>query len=104
MRQPNASIPTSKAIEIQHVSRKLKVYGKEFYALTDVSLEIDPGEIFALVGPNGSGKTTLLNIILALLTPTKGTIKIYGQNAERNNSGHKINFASGEERFNASLP
>lgn len=89
------------AIDIKNVSRRFKVYGKEFYALREVSLAIEEGEIFALVGPNGSGKTTLLNIILGLLTPTSGDVKIFGQVPSR--SSLTMNLASGDERFNGSL-
>ena len=92
-----------KSIEIQNVSRKFKVYGKGFYALQNVSLEINRGEIFALVGPNGSGKTTLLNIILGLLTPTSGSVRIFDRDAQSKGSLNVINFASGEERFNGCL-
>ncbi len=88
------------AIEVIGVSRRFKVLGKEFYALKDVSLRVKEGEIFALVGPNGSGKTTLINIILGILLPHKGEIKIFGR--EKNFLG-KINYASGEERFNGVL-
>ncbi len=89
------------AIEIKNVSRKFKVYGKEFYALREVDLSIKEGEIFALVGPNGSGKTTLLNIILGLLTPTAGDVQIFSQVPSK--SSMTMNLASGDERFNGSL-
>jgi ABC-2 type transport system ATP-binding protein len=47
-------------------------------ALNDVSLTINPGEIFALLGPNGAGKTTLINIITGIVTPTSGKVTIAG--------------------------
>ncbi|MEO1924196.1 MAG: ATP-binding cassette domain-containing protein, partial [Nautiliaceae bacterium] len=43
-------------------------------AIKDVSFEVKPLEIFALVGPNGAGKTTLFNIITGVLKPTSGHI------------------------------
>ena len=92
-----------KAIEIQNVSRKFKVYGKEFYALDDVSLDIQRGEIFALVGPNGSGKTTLLNIILGLLLPSKGKVRILDKPQDSRDALRNVNLASGDARFNGSL-
>ena len=45
----------------------------------DVSLTIEKGEIFALVGENGAGKSTLMNILYGILTPTKGEVTIKGQ-------------------------
>ncbi|MAN51303.1 MULTISPECIES: ABC transporter ATP-binding protein [unclassified Marinimicrobium] len=58
-------------ISVQGLS---KVYGSGFQALTDVSLDINPGEIFALLGPNGAGKTTLISIICGIVNPTSGRV------------------------------
>lgn len=53
-----------KDIEIENVSKKFKDYdGKEFYALKDVSLDVNKGEILALIGPNGSGYSSKTNTI-----------------------------------------
>lgn len=48
-------------------------------AVKSVSLELRPGEVFALVGPNGSGKTTLIKMIVGLMNPNSGTIKVLGK-------------------------
>ncbi|QXL83333.1 ABC transporter ATP-binding protein [Comamonas sp. NLF-1-9] len=48
-------------------------------ALTDVSLAVDQGEIFGLVGPNGSGKTTLVNSITGFYPPQQGSIHFEGR-------------------------
>jgi ABC-type branched-subunit amino acid transport system ATPase component len=52
-------------------------------ALHDVSLGVEAGHIFGLVGPNGSGKTTLVNILSGFLKPDSGTIRFDGHNIER---------------------
>ena len=58
------------SIEIRNVSKR---FGS-FQALHDVSLDIDTGELVALLGPSGCGKTTLLRIIAGLETPDAGTV------------------------------
>jgi len=47
--------------------------------LRDVTLSVTPGELVCMIGPNGSGKTTLLKLMLGLLRPDKGTVRILGQ-------------------------
>jgi len=46
--------------------------------LADVSVAVQPGEFVALVGPNGSGKSTLIRIALGLLTPQRGSVRLFG--------------------------
>jgi len=55
-----------------------KTYAGGFEALKDISLEIEPGEIFALLGPNGAGKTTLINIVCGIVSPTSGSARVRG--------------------------
>ena len=50
-----------------------------FYALRDINLGIEKGEVVGLLGKNGAGKSTLLKIITGVLTPTSGEIKINGK-------------------------
>ncbi|MFO1418552.1 MAG: sulfate ABC transporter ATP-binding protein [Methylotetracoccus sp.] len=64
------------SIHIKDVSKR---FGK-FNALRGVSLEVESGELIALLGPSGCGKTTLLRIIAGLETPDSGEIWFYGEN------------------------
>lgn len=65
---------TETVLQVDHVS---KVIGKKTI-LHDVSLSIERGEIFGLLGPNGSGKTTLIRTVVGLIKETKGTITVNG--------------------------
>jgi ABC-2 type transport system ATP-binding protein len=61
-------------VEIENVTKTYQ--GQP--ALSDVSLTIGKGEIFALLGPNGAGKTTLLRVLTGILLPDTGTVRILG--------------------------
>lgn len=63
-----------KCIDIKNVSFS---YGK-INVLDNISLNIDSGDYVGIVGPNGGGKSTLLKLIVGLLLPQKGTIRIFG--------------------------
>ncbi len=63
------------SIEIRNISKQ---FG-DFHALRDVSLDINSGELVALLGPSGCGKTTLLRIIAGLETPDQGAILFSGE-------------------------
>jgi|GEM_PF-3552502 len=47
--------------------------------LEDISLRVDPGDFLAVLGPNGGGKTTLLRLVLGLLAPSAGSIRVFGR-------------------------
>lgn len=48
-------------------------------AVSDLDLDIQPGEVFGLLGPNGSGKSTTIKMILGLLHPTRGRVAVFGR-------------------------
>ena len=61
-------------IEIKHLTKRFGA----FTAVDDVSLQIKPGEIFAILGPNGSGKTTTLKCVAGLVSPSAGQVLVDG--------------------------
>jgi ABC-2 type transport system ATP-binding protein len=84
-------------IDVDRISKRFRVYhdrptslkerllrfrgarAEDFWALRDVSVEVDEGRTIGLVGPNGSGKTTLLKIIGGILRPTEGRVETRGR-------------------------
>lgn len=53
-------------------------YGKDFYALQDISFTAEKGDVIGVIGINGSGKSTLSNLISGVIPPTSGEINILG--------------------------
>jgi ABC-type polysaccharide/polyol phosphate transport system ATPase subunit len=88
---------TDKAVVVDHVSKRYRLYHErndslkisimrggraryeEFWALTDVSLDVTAGRTFGLIGENGSGKSTLLKCMARILRPDKGRIDVEGK-------------------------
>lgn len=73
--------------------------------LDAVTLRVQPGEFLAILGPNGGGKTTLLRIILGLLKPDSGTVRIFGKNADnaRAHIGYVPQFSTIRQGFPATV-
>ena len=61
---------------VQLIKGKLRYH--EFWALRDVSFEVNKGEVLGIVGNNGAGKSTLLKIISGILKPTEGSVQVFG--------------------------
>lgn len=61
------------------ISPTRKNYHKDFYALNDISFDVEKGESFGIIGVNGSGKSTLLKILTGVLSKTKGDVKVDGK-------------------------
>lgn len=64
---------------ILHLNNVSMTFGG-FYAVTDVNLRVEIGEVHCLIGPNGAGKSTLFKLIIGTYTPTHGTIHFRDHN------------------------
>lgn len=73
--------------------------------LVDINLNINENDFLGLIGPNGGGKTTLLKVILGLLEPKKGTVRVMGQSPQRGRShiGYVPQFAIFDNDFPISV-
>ena len=82
------------------VSGLTKLYD-QFVAVNELSLLVRPGEVMGLVGPNGAGKTTTLRCLAGIIPPTRGTIRICGEDIVTNSVAAKraLAFLSDEPRL-----
>lgn len=71
-------------LSIKNLSKVYKTNSHSVQALNDISLDINEGEIFGLLGVNGAGKTTLSSILATLHPPTTGTILFHGKSIYEN--------------------
>ncbi len=85
------------AIEISNLHKSIKQKGEEVFKLEAINLQVQKGDFFALLGPNGSGKTTLITMLLGLMTPDRGEIKILGKNPLAKDALKKVNFLFTEQ-------
>jgi lipopolysaccharide transport system ATP-binding protein len=69
--------PVDRLLEILPFTKKYSP--REFWALRDVNLSVERGEVLGVVGPNGSGKSTLLQIVSGILEPTRGRVVTQGR-------------------------
>ncbi|WP_136716549.1 ABC transporter ATP-binding protein [Halorientalis salina] len=60
-----------------------KRYGHDVYAIDDLSLTVDEGEVFGFLGPNGAGKSTAIDVLLDYIRPTAGSATVLGYDAQR---------------------
>jgi len=67
------------AIAIEHLTK----YYRQFKALDDVSLQVQPGEFFGFLGPNGAGKTTTISVVTGLANFQTGKVEVFGHDVMR---------------------
>lgn len=69
-----------KIIEIENLSKKFK----DLKAVDKLNLNVYRGDVFGFLGPNGAGKSTTIRMILSLISPTSGSIKLFGKSLKNN--------------------
>jgi len=97
---------TEKPVEARGICKRYKsFFGSVSQILDGISLDIEAGEIFGLLGPNGSGKTTLISIFSTLIYPEEGSLKILGMNARKDRGEIRklINISTAKPNFPWSL-
>ena len=95
-----------KSVEAKGICKRYKSFlGAGTTVLNNISLDIDVGEIFGLLGPNGSGKTTLISIFSTLIYPEQGSLSIMGLDARRDRGEIRkiINISTAKPNFPWSL-
>jgi len=76
-RVPQERIPSIKEYAIRWIKRQITY--SSFWALNDIDLEVNRGEVFGIIGPNGAGKSTLLKVVSRVLRPTRGNLRVRGR-------------------------
>jgi ABC-2 type transport system ATP-binding protein len=99
------AVPGAPALLIDHLTKNFVVGGrkkrKTVHAVDDVSLRIERGEIYGVLGANGSGKSTLIRLVSTLLTLDSGRVLVFGHDIERDEMAIKrlINRVSVDAAF-----
>ncbi len=83
---------TDLALRLEGVTKRYQMGDSEVVAVDDVSLEVAPGEVVALVGPSGSGKTTLCSMAGGILTPSDGRVVVAGEDISGYSSDRLTRF------------
>ncbi len=71
----------SSVIQVQGLTKK---FGHQFTAVNDLSFSVNKGDVYGFLGQNGAGKSTTIRMLLSLITPTSGSIEIFGMPLQAN--------------------
>lgn len=77
-------MPQSIAICLENVSKTFGRHKKRVDAVRQLSLEVATGQVFGFLGPNGAGKSTTIRMMIDLIRPSSGSIKLFGQSVQGN--------------------
>jgi ABC-type lipoprotein export system ATPase subunit len=87
------------ALELESVVKHYAGSGEQVRAIDGVSLQVEPGEMVAVMGPSGSGKSTLLLLIGGLLAPDAGTIRFAGRDLASLSDEHRSEYLQHDVGF-----
>ncbi|MEV7276042.1 alpha/beta fold hydrolase [Streptomyces sp. NPDC093111] len=76
---PPAPDPALAEVPLQITGLSKKYKGGDRYSVRDLSFRVEQGQVLGLLGPNGAGKTTTLRMLMGLITPDEGEIRVFGQ-------------------------
>ncbi|MDK9699048.1 MAG: ABC transporter ATP-binding protein [bacterium] len=81
-------------IVLDHLTKQFSagVFRKSVTAVREISFSVQPGEVVAFLGPNGAGKTTTIKLLLGLLLPTSGSVRLYHSTPEQRSIRKNIGF------------
>ena len=92
------------AISVQGARKVYSTPGKpKSTAVSNVSIQVEPGTIHGLLGPNGAGKTTTLKMLLGLVRPTGGTFEVLGMDSTRPSGRRRLGFLPEQPYFPVNL-
>jgi ABC-type multidrug transport system ATPase subunit len=71
---------SEKVIEVKGLTKRFK----EVTAVNNLDLNVHRGDVFGFLGPNGAGKSTTIRLLLSLIRPTSGSVKIFNRSLQKN--------------------
>ena len=88
-------------ISIEHVEKTFRTgfFYKKVQAVKDLSFSVEEGEIFGFLGPNGAGKTTTIKMLMGLIHPTAGNLKIFGKPFDDISAKSELGYAPEQPTF-----
>lgn len=89
-------------VDVEHISFRYPRHAVGRPVLEDVSLRIEPRDFLGIIGPNGGGKTTLIKMMLGLLKPSQGKVRVFGQPPEAVRS--RIGYVPQHAQIDPSTP
>lgn len=93
-----AGVPAASPVPAIETTGLRKEYGRKV-ALHDLSLCVEPGEVFGFLGPNGAGKTTTIKILTGLVRPTAGEARIFGRPTGDREARRRVGYLPENFRF-----
>ena len=70
-------------IETTNLTKRYGSFRSSVVAVDHISFAVERGQVFGFLGPNGSGKTTTIGMLLGIITPTGGSVRLLGQEGSR---------------------